>query len=279
MNGLVLKEVQLPKIVIDLGDKAAIEKPAQEALDLAESMTIDSQEMAQQALAEINAWKAQATAIETWRFGITRPIDAAKETVMDFVRAAVGNFAKAEITIKNKVAAWQKAEREREAREEAEAKEKERQERLRLEAEAREQDRLAHVAQEEAAAKQRAAQEAQNAEAREKLQAEADAAARQAEEHREEAAIAIATSQVIRHAPVQQAAKVSGMRFTDKVELVVHDKLAFLKWVVANPAFIHLVEPDLAALKALQKSMKDQFNVDGVGMTKDLGAASTGKAA
>lgn len=274
-----LVPVTVPAITINLGDKALIEAPAKAALELAQGMEIDCLDMANQAQEEIALWAKQQAQVETWRKEITVPIDAAKKHVMDFVRTANDTFTEAGDILKGKIAAWQRAERDRVAREQREREEAARRERDRLEAEAREADRKAKEAAAESARKEREAQETNDAAAAAQLRAEAEAKAREAEEHRGEAANSAAIAQVIVAAPAREAPKVAGMRFSETVEVKVVDMVALVQWIGANPAFIHLLDANLSNLKALQKAMKDKFNVPGVQVTKDLGAGRSSKAA
>lgn len=278
-TAIALKPVTVPEIVIDLGSQALLVKPAADALELAQAMTIDCQEMADQASSELTAWAKQADAIAEWRMGITRPINAAVKNVIDFARPAMDNYEAAAATLRNKVAAWQRAERDRLAREQAQREAEARAQRERMEAEAREQKRQADEAAALAAAKAREAQETQDASERARLQAESERAAQQAAEHLDDAANSAAIAQVIVAQPTAEAPKVAGMRFGDKAELEVDNKLALLAWIVANPQYVHLADANLPNLRALQKAQGDQFAVPGVKVTKTIAAGRTAKAA
>lgn len=279
MSNIVLKTVVVPPIVIDLGDREALEKPARLARELAESMVIDSEAMALEAAKEMADCAGKAKLIEDWRLGITRPIDSAKAHVIDFARKAVGDFTAAHEALRAKVGAWHWAERERIERERQERERFMREQREKAEAEAREQARLAREAEERAAAAARAAQEAQNQEARAQLEREAAAAALEAEQHRDEAATQAAISQVIVAAPVAPPAKVSGLRFGERADIEVTDLVALVRYCADHPEYVHLLIADKAAIKALYKAQKDRFAIPGVQVTKEIAAGRTGKTA
>jgi colicin import membrane protein len=278
-TGLVLRKPVLPTILIDLGSRAAIEKPAADALELAAAMVIDSPEMASQAAEEIAAWAKQDAEIEAWRCEFTVPLDNAKKSVMDFVRKARTDLAGAQSTLRGKVAGYVRAEQERVARERREAEDHARREREKAEADAREKERLAREERQRAEALAAEAANQEDPEKKKQLEAEASAAAQASEHHLDEAATSAAIATVITPAAVQEVAKIGGLRSGQKVELEVTDMLPFLTWIVANPAFVHLVTPDTAALKALEKSMKDKFNIPGVKVTRDVSVARGARAA
>jgi|ERR1700687_6040252 len=268
----------LPQIgPINLGDKTALEKTSTDALELANTMVIDSLEMAELMQSECAVWGRHGDDTEACRIRYTKPFQEATKTIMDWFRPVRDNFITAREIGKRKVAEWQTAERARVEREEAVRREEARKERERLEAESREAARLAQEKEREAKLALEAAARAEGEE-KKKLEEEAAAASHAAEAQRETAATSMAISQVITPAPVVPAAKVTGMRFGTRVEFEVVNKAAALAWFAANPIFADVVEFPEAKLRAMEKSLGDQFQVPGIKVTRPL-AASSNKAA
>lgn len=139
---------------------------AQQALDVAASVEIDSPEMLQLAAAELQTIKRRADEIEELRLSLTRPLDESKKRIMAMFKPAQDRLEQAGGMIRNGVIRYQAAEREKQDKARREAEAAARSERERLERERQEAERIAA----EAAA-------AGNAEAAAEAQAVADEAA------------------------------------------------------------------------------------------------------
>src|SRR5436190_12582743 len=108
------------------GNPTALKAPnqAQGILAVAEAFEIDSPLMFQIAGEELQGVAARLKLIEEERFKITRPIDASKAAVMNFFRAPTEALEKASRILRDKMGAWDAAERAKleQAKRDAEAK-------------------------------------------------------------------------------------------------------------------------------------------------------------
>ncbi|KAF1008954.1 MAG: hypothetical protein GAK28_00586 [Luteibacter sp.] len=115
---------------------------AERAHDIALAVKIDCPEMLAIASDELRGIVTRRKEIEDLRFSITRPMDAAKQKVMDLFRAPLDRLGQAESLLRDEVTRYQRAEREKadaerreaEARSLAEQAEAERREQEALEA-------------------------------------------------------------------------------------------------------------------------------------------------
>lgn len=263
---------QIPEI--NLGDKTKLTKQAADAVELAKSMDVDSPAMAQEMQTEVASWGAAADAVEACRMGYTRPFDDAKKLIMDHFRTEQANFEEAREIGRRKLGAFAKAEAERVRRAEQEAAERARQERARQEAEAREKQRQAAEEAAKAEAARKAAEKEKDAQKKLELEREADAAAMKAQEHQQDASTALAVAEVTTPRAIAPAAKIAGASNREVVLLAVEDKLNAAKWFVEHPMFIDVLEFNESKLKAMQKSLGDNFAVPGIKVTKDLNVAA-----
>jgi DNA polymerase III alpha subunit (gram-positive type) len=276
----LLPQSPLPAIPpINLGDRTALMKRATDAVELAESMVIDSQVMAEQLQSECAAWGADADAVEANRKGYTKPFDDAKAAIMDWYRPVSEAFARARDISRKKLADFATAERTRVERERREAAERQRQEQERLQAEIRRKNEEAAAEERRAAEARAAAERATNEAERQRLEAEAKQRELAAATQREAAEIDRQVADVIPAPAIVEAAKVKGVSTREVVDIEVTDKGQALAWFAANPIFAECVEFSEAKLKAMQKSLGDRFAVPGIKVTKSLGVASRKAAA
>jgi hypothetical protein len=94
---------------------------AAQALETAKAIVIDSDMMLEIAMEERGLLKQQLDHIEAERMAITRPIDAAKKSVMDFFKKLTTPREEAVAVIDTAVRGWRKKEADRLALEHAEA--------------------------------------------------------------------------------------------------------------------------------------------------------------
>lgn len=276
----LLPQAPLPAVPpIDLGDKTALLKRSTDALDIAQSMVIDSPEMAEQMQAECASWGADHDAVEERRKFYTRPFDEAKKTLMGWFRPVTDNFAQARDIGRQKMAQWQREENARVERERREATERARKEQERLQAEARAKEEAAREEARRAEEARQAAARAANDADRRRLEEEARSREQAAAQQMEAAATDAAIAQVITPPPVVEAARIRGASFRDTVAIEVVDKSAALAWFAANPMFAECVEFNESKLKAMHKALGDKFNVAGVKVTKDITTSSRKAAA
>jgi DNA polymerase III alpha subunit (gram-positive type) len=276
----LLPQSELPAIPpINLGDRTALMKRAANAVDLAESMVVDSTVMAEQLQSECATWGAEADVIEANRKGYTKPFDDAKAAIMDWYRPVNEAYAKAREISRKKLADFATAERARVERERREAAERQRQEQERLRVEIRRKAEEAAAEDRRAAEARAAAERATDEDERRRLEAEAKQRELCAAAQREAAEIDRQVADVIPAPVIVEAAKVKGVSTREVVDIEVTDKAQALAWFAANPMFAECIEFSDAKLKAMQKSLGDRFNVPGVKVTKTLGVASRKAAA
>lgn len=127
-------------------------KLADESVEMAACIVVDSPEMYQLAAGELQAIAGRRKKIEDLRFSITRPMDEAKKRVMELFRGPTEQLERAENQIKGAMLTFRRAEDQRIARERAEAERIARAEREAAEAAQREAEAAAEAARAEAEA-------------------------------------------------------------------------------------------------------------------------------
>jgi hypothetical protein len=208
---------------------------AAQALETAKAIVIDSDMMLEIAMEERGLLKQQIDAIEAERMNITRPIDAAKKSVMDFFKKLTTPREEAVAVIDTSVRAWRKKEADRLALEHAEAEANARKERERLEAEAK-----------------------------------AAAAAGKVEE----AEVLQQTAAVVIAAPIAPLAKVAGATFPKTWVGEVTDVPAFLRYLADHIDRQGCIEFKKSELNALARSVKKAVVIPGFTATEREGITS-----
>jgi hypothetical protein len=211
---------------VEAPDAAALTTRAQQALDFARDIVIDSDPMLQVAAGELQTIKSKAKTLEEQRVAITKPLLEAKRRVDDLFRKPLEYLAEAEGVLKSAINGYQRRIEDEKRRERAAAEEAARKEAKRL----------------------------------------AELAAKQAAAGREEkAAETLARAEAVQMAPspVVEAPKVAGISTRRLYRAQVVDKAALLAFVVQTPAFANLVVVDEGALNALARAQKDGFALPG----------------
>lgn len=201
---------------------------ANQALAAAESAVVTDQESAEEAGALLKKFSAAEKALADRRMEITRPIDAAKKSVMDLFRSPQDTLGKARSVIKRKMAAWHD-EQERIAREER-RKAEEKAERERKKAE------------------EKAAKYAEDGR---------DDLAGKWEERAEEAAVAPVE-------PVSAPKPVKGVSMRTNYSGEVTDMSAFLKAVAENKVPESCVDVKFGVLNKYITQFKGKVDIPGV---------------
>ena len=199
---------------------SALTQSAERVLAVAKSISVDSNEMAEIAAAELTTIKGRVKELDEERKRITKPMDDAKKAVMDIYKPAIEKLGQAETILKAAITSFQN-----------------------------EQRRLADLAAAEEARKAR--EEAQKLAAKaEKL--EAKGKTEDAEAMRNVAAMTVA-------APVTVAAptKLAGVSSRKVWKASVTDRAAAIKAMADNPAYQHLLTIDESALNKLAAAMKN----------------------
>jgi hypothetical protein len=250
--------MQTDQLSYERPDQAQLIALSQRQLTVAKEITIDSAPMYEAAADELKAIKKAAKELEDKRVGITKPIDEAKKAVMDLFRRPLEILGEAETVLKRAMITYadeqEKIRREEQAKLDAIAKA----ERERLAAEAK-------AKQEEAERLAQAAQDSGDE------QAFAQAAQAAAEAQVMESTVAVMTAPTATTA----AAKVSGISARGVWKAECTDKIALIKFIAQNDAFINLLDVNQSALNQLAKAMKQTLNLPGVRAYEERSLAAT----
>lgn len=208
---------------------------------------------AQEARARLNT---RIKTLTDARMALTRPIDAAKKTIMDFFAGPIATLTKAKGLLDDKVIAFDKEQERLRKIEQARLDKIAEDERLRLKAIA---DKAAEKARLEAEEKRRQAEQEEKA-GRDAAAAKLRAEAERVEAKAEAKAEVFETRAASVVAPVAQAntARVAGTQFRD------HHEFEILDAAKINATFM---TPDLVKIGAVVKSLKmDAVGVVGAGL-------------
>lgn len=254
-------------------------KIAEQAHELALSIDIDSAEMYAMAAGELQSIKARAKQIDELRFSLTRPLDLAKQRIMDLFRVPSARLEEAETLLKGNMLAFKRAEDERIAAERREAQRKADEERAELrrqqqaaEAEQRrlqeEQAAIERKAQEEAAALRKAGDEAAAraaeeaaAQAREQAEIAALAAAEAAADVQQQIDLADVAPVAL---PVVAAAKADGVSSRQNWKFEITSLADLVRAAAADPQLLAFLQPETKALGQAAKALKGQARIPGV---------------
>lgn len=206
---------------------AALSRGAAAALDLVQSFEITDDATYAIGAEELQGIKAKASALDTQRKAITKPLDEAKAAVMNLFRGPLEVLGQAEGILKSKLLGYQQE--------------------------------VARKAAEERAAAEKAAQAE-----RDRLQAEADALVAQGRAG--EAAVKEQVAAMIVAAPpaAQAAPAAKGLATRETIEHEVVDLLALIQHVAAHPELVNLLAVDTVKLRAYVKGLGMQCNLPGV---------------
>ncbi|NID15007.1 hypothetical protein [Luteibacter yeojuensis] len=222
---------------------------ADRAHELALAVKIDCPEMLDIASDELRGIVTRRKEIEELRFSITRPMDAAKQKVMDLFRAPLDRLGQAESLLRDEVTRYQREEREKAEAARRDAEQRAAQERA--EAQRREQEALDAAAAAEAAGDHEAAAAATHA----------------AEAAREDGDLAL-----IAPLPVGAArapAKVAGVNARKTWKAEVTDFKALVVEAVkrsenGDDFLLTFIAPDDKVIAQAAKAMQAKLNVPGI---------------
>jgi len=215
---------------------------ANQFLTIAKFYNIDSSVMAEAAADDLSEIKAKMKALDETRFSITRPMDEAKQKVMELFNKPKNVLLEAETLLKNSLTVWNKKEN------------------LRLENERKAAEEAQRKATEEA---RKAADEAK------RLADELAAANVSPEivlEATQDAELAAQTAESIQYlAPVAQAkTHLKGISTSEKWKAEVVDLMALVKAIAAGEASIELIEPAQTEINKRATALKKEFIVPGI---------------
>lgn len=217
-QAIALAPVAPPSDVVDMD-------PCEREIAHAEALVVDSNAMMEIAVESAQANLRKSDSLEAMREALKRPFLEGGRMVDGWFAKPKLLRAKADSIYKLKIGTWRQSERQRIAREEAEAAAKLRAEREKLE--------------------------------REAAKLEAKGKAEQAEAVREAAAV-IPERVVMAPAP-----KVAGASSRAVYKAIIDDPSALLKFVLENEHFRHFVTFDQSALNEHARRTKDAFKVPG----------------
>jgi hypothetical protein len=204
-------------------------------------MTIDSNAMFDLAGIQLREIVTRKKKLEEIRMSITRPMDEAKQKIMDFFKLPIGQFERAETALKRGMATYsaEQAARIREAQDAARAQ---------REAE------VAALQQQAEETERRAVAAAEDPQVAERL-------AHQAEQARAAAAEANAQPLAVR---TEIAATSAGVSVKENWTFELLDINALIEHAAKNTAHRYLLALDEKAARALAKSAKDSVTIPGL---------------
>lgn len=243
-------------------------------LDEANRCAIDSADMAEVVSENLIEIKSAMKKASDFRLTITRPMDAAKQAVMDVFNPIIANYESAEKIMKQSLLAWNKKEAARLDAERAEL--------ARIAAEHSRQMRLA--AQEEADRLEADAKEAE-ANANKMIDAgDIEGAAELLTIADESKAQAITTLTNTEHAamtmqvmvPVSTAPRMSsGISVRAAHKATVTDLMALIKSIAAGESSIELVEANTKVIAARARALGMEFSAPGIHVYKEESIAAS----
>lgn len=268
----------LPPEITSNQKMLALPAQAQREVAIANEFVIDSPQMAEAAGDELARVAARRKAIETERFAITRPMDAAKQRVMAFFGQALDPLGTVEAIYRGKLSVWHAAERDRVCREQRaaqEAAERERAQREREAAEARQREAAAHEEARKLAEQAQATGNAETARQAEAAEQERQEAAQQADRASAEADAAAFAPPVVVH----QTTKVSGVGFRESWKGEFTDLGELIVAAAARPELRYLLTGDTTALNQTARAQKGAVEIPGVRFYNETGTTVRGRGA
>src|SRR5690606_18443654 len=237
-------------VQVNRPDHAALISGAEKALSVAQAIEIDSNEMYEIAGNELSTIKGRLKQLDEQRKSITKPLDEAKQAVMDLFRKPVEILTNAENSLKRAMLTFQSEQRRIQEEEQRKARAAAEAERRRQEEEAR---RMAEEARKAADSgdKQKAAQ----------LQQEAE----------ERKAVSEMISAPVIHMEKPAAAGVS-TRKTYKARAT--DIKALLQGVIDGTGPVAVIKIDDKILNAPARSLKESMNYPGVEVYTEEGISA-----
>jgi hypothetical protein len=235
-----------------------LEQEAASAVAVANSFEVNSQSTYELAADEVRTAKAQISALNEKRLGITRKFDELKKDVMNLFSPALKHWETVKDTYEPRMLAFVKAQEEIRRQEQARLEEIARAERERLAAEAAAAEAEARKIEEEAAKK--AAKMTDQVKARALIAQ----AAERAENARLDAEASKLTASVVVAASASVASPVAtgtSVRKTWKGRC--DDKAKLILFVTTHPEYLGLLDVNESALSQIAKAQKSNMKIDG----------------
>lgn len=243
-----MEAIDVEPIVVDGDEQGAVTRievitpsavklagPVERALAQAKAFVIAGQADVEIATEEIKSIKRRWNALEEERTNLLEPARTLTERIMGLFRNPQAMLKEAETTYKTKLVAWN-GEQERRRREEA-------------------------ARQEEARRKEQ-----------QRLMAQAAAAAEKGKAEQAEAKMSAAAALDMAPKMPPPPPKVQGLSEAMLYDAEVTNKIELLQFIVSNPMFANLVEPNQTALRAQAKAMKESFSIPGCKLVRKPGA-------
>lgn len=244
----------------------AVFKSAINALNMAKAYQIDSADMRDLAARELTKIMTLKKSVDEQRKSITKPIDAAKNAVMDLFRTPTQYLEQAEVILKGSIQTFDRAEEQKRLAEQARLEEAARVERARLAAEAAAREAAARDEARKIQAAADAAAAAGRAEEAARLAAEAES---RVEQGAAEVATLQQTSTLIT-APMTAAPKKTAGVSTRKLwKAEVADKLALVRFVAEHPEYVDLLDANMPAINKIALALKTNCPIKGVRVFED----------
>ena len=241
---------------------------AERAYSTAVSIKIDSPEMYEIAVSELQSLQGKLDQLNDKRFSITRPMDAAKKAVMDLFRSPQERCEAAIALLKRSMLDYSNEQRRIADEQRREAEKAAKAERDRQDAIARQQREAAEKAEKEAAEARRKVELAAavgDTTAAAAAQAQVNQAESVAHQAQQTAAVAEHVASVITAPLVEsEVPTVKGITTTTRYKAEVVDMMALIKFVAANPQYAECLEANQTALNKLASSLKTNLQINGV---------------
>lgn len=258
MNEHLQQEPLIPEVVQKNPMALAAPGEVQNLVALADALVIDCPEMFALAGQELRTIVAKRKAVEEIRMSITRPMDQAKQAVMDFFNRVLGPLNASENDTRAKMGAWEKAERDRVELERRAAEDAARAERQAAEKAQREAEALAQAERDRVQAAL-AGDESVDLEAAMDAAAEAEHVAAEARDRAE----AVEVAPLVPVSAVQKVAGV-GFRSTWAGEFTSLDELIEHCATEDGKAHRYLLTGDQVALNGVARATKGAIKIPGV---------------
>jgi len=265
MNAIVEAPVFNAQIAIT-EESLRLARQCESTVELAKSFVIDSQEMAEEAMAEIRLIRQRTERLGAMRDGFIAPAEQIMEHAKALFTPGINALKEGERLLKGQLATWEEVKRKRIAE----------QKRIAAEAEAA----LRRAAEEEAAAtraqaaaeaaekrrqaeeaRQRAAQDTAAAAEAARLEAEANSVEEQAEEQAQNIALEAAAAAPV---AVIEETRTKGFHTRDKWEGKVENLSLAILAIAMEEQYHNLLKIDQSALNKLAAATNGAVKIDGI---------------
>lgn len=249
-----------------------IANDAQRFLESAKQYRINSDFMLEAATEDLKTVKAKYNALEEQRFGITRPLDEAKDGVMALFRPAKEFLAEAERILKLAISSYLQEQGELRAKAEAKAREQTRIEQERLAKEAAERERVAREESERLAKEAEAQSKAGNVTAASELKLQSDFVSMSGQQEAQD--LVDRAANVVVQVDAPPPTKVAGITGTETWSAEVVDLMELVKAIAEGKAPLKCVAADTKVLNQMARALHNELAIPGVKAKMERGISA-----